>query len=1030
MKFNKILTIMVTTLSLSPFATMANTLNHEPLNDYFKTLNTEIVQSEEFVTWTQFGPGSAGYSEAVFTHPTDPNVIFNFPDMFNSYRSTDAGATWLSVLDDDYRSLNNDQVSRVYSVDFSRQNPDFGMAATRTGMFVTYNKGESWDRIEVDLAFDRQPTADANMANFTLSAVGVDPNNDQVWYAGSGIFWDVKGNYVDWNSPHGNKPMNAGRYFKTTDAGKTWTYIPNPSSGLPAKAEYGGFYVNPDDSDIVFAHTSYGLYKSTDAGLTYKKIETIEEENGVDKDLVRDMKLIVNPTTKQVELYAINQIRYVPNAQSVDSVGGIVKSLDLGETWINITGDLGMDFAALNEELVSNPDITAAGHKTNFVSMWLYSSGRAFGKYFKGAPYFKNGTEFRKEYPNIPTNLIQGFDRIVVDPTNPNNIYISHNSTHAASMFVGDVWMTKDGGDTWDIATRIGEGWSISAGFWENSGKIAAGTDLSAPNTTSHHMQRDYYEELYSTQSARDLDIAPNGDVYAMFRALTKSTDGGQTWEQTDVQYTSTGSMTGTGGSNLPGSQIVQHPENPEQMFFVSGENKLFKLDSKAHPEVDGRATVSHVYDTPHSPMSLAYLPSDPSVMFMLVMRQAHKGEMLKSVDGGETWDTYATNIYKTDNSNDTTWATPIVIDPKNENNMYFGIPLTTVHANSANLPAKDHKFVGLYKSTDGGKTWEAPADADYAIGNGLPSDQSIYTLKLDPTTNALYAGLTAGASVSIKNGSFAGSIGSWTATGNAKFGKKTLEGFDSLDVAGIGSVKQTVGGLKPNTKYNFTMSTKMEKDGENATLFVSTPAGEVMASADVTSTTMTAANVIFTTGENQTSVTIGLEKTAGDGHLYADNTSLKQAGGLFVSTDNGVNFVAVDIPDAIAHVTDVEFADGKIYITAGDMHGSVSAGGVWVTTENGGWKKLFEMPHTGLLTIDANNPDRLMVAVKRSMMNWDFLNHGVYLSEDAGETWSKINVGFGNTTQIFDLAFDAQSEDILWATHHGSGFFKGEILR
>ncbi|OON94559.1 MAG: hypothetical protein ATN31_03040 [Candidatus Epulonipiscioides saccharophilum] len=72
-------------------------MNHEPINDYFKTLNTEIVKSAEFVNWTQFGSGNAGYSEAVFIHPTDPNIVFNFPDMFNSYRSTDGGSTWLSL---------------------------------------------------------------------------------------------------------------------------------------------------------------------------------------------------------------------------------------------------------------------------------------------------------------------------------------------------------------------------------------------------------------------------------------------------------------------------------------------------------------------------------------------------------------------------------------------------------------------------------------------------------------------------------------------------------------------------------------------------------------------------------------------------------------------------------------------------------------------------------------------------------------------------------------------------------------------
>jgi photosystem II stability/assembly factor-like uncharacterized protein len=68
--------------------------------------------------------------------------------------------------------------------------------------------------------------------------------------------------------------------YKTTDGGKTWLVI---NDGLPGRAgpcpsflsttieHIYALAVNPTDSQIVYAATSEGLYKTTDGGESWSK---------------------------------------------------------------------------------------------------------------------------------------------------------------------------------------------------------------------------------------------------------------------------------------------------------------------------------------------------------------------------------------------------------------------------------------------------------------------------------------------------------------------------------------------------------------------------------------------------------------------------------------------------------------------------------------------------------------------------------------------------------------------------------------
>ena len=155
--------------------------------------------------------------------------------------------------------------------------------------------------------------------------------------------------------------------------------------------------------------------------------------------------------------------------------------------------------------------------------------------------------------------------------------------------------------------------------------------------------------------------------------------------------------------------------------------------------------------------------------------------------------------------------------------------------------------------------------------------------------------------------------------------------------------------------------------------------------------------------------------------------------GGLFKSTDHGSNWTRMDIPSGVRSVNNV-FVDrnsGSLYIATGGFYeGGPDEGGAWRSTDGGAtWQRIFESPLVLQVESSPLNPD-LLVLNTGSQMRTDpqFLNPGVYLSLDGGDSWKKVNHGLGNHDKIIDAKPDPCQADILWAASWGSGWHIGKI--
>ena len=348
MKFHSTLVLLLVTHFIG-----CNNVKQKEEKNFFEKIRKEKIISEQSVEWKNFGPGMSGYCEEFWCHPTDANVMFMGPDMHVSYGSWDNGKSWQSIKDADGLGL---EMKRVLDIEFSLQNENFGMALDWNGwVYETNDKGHSWTKTKELGESYKEIGIDPNDPNSFKkgwyfeqegtrhSELAVDPTDENIWFVGAGDFSNVKSNVRTRKNPHGKAFSYAsyGYIYKSSDKGETWKKITN---GLPKNTDVGKIIVNPNNNKNIVMATNMGLFQSLDGGLSWEK-----RAKGLPHNIPRDLTSYYNKATKEFILYLVEQTMYEPKGKSIKTTGGIFKSTDGGENWINITGDLGVDFNEIKD---------------------------------------------------------------------------------------------------------------------------------------------------------------------------------------------------------------------------------------------------------------------------------------------------------------------------------------------------------------------------------------------------------------------------------------------------------------------------------------------------------------------------------------------------------------------------------------------------------------------------------------------------------------------------------------------------------
>jgi photosystem II stability/assembly factor-like uncharacterized protein len=195
--------------------------------------------------------------------------------------------------------------------------------------YVASAFGGLWKTVNRGISF--VPMFDEG-GSFTLCCVVVDPRDSNTVWLGTGE-----------NSSQRSAHFGDGVY-KSTDAGKTWK-----RTGLASSEHIGKILIDPRNSSVVYvaaqgplwsAGGERGLYKTMDGGATWKAVLTISADTGVN-DIAFEPK---NPDTLYASAY--QRRRAVGQLIGGGPEGGIFKTTNGGATWTKLSkglpaGDVG-----------------------------------------------------------------------------------------------------------------------------------------------------------------------------------------------------------------------------------------------------------------------------------------------------------------------------------------------------------------------------------------------------------------------------------------------------------------------------------------------------------------------------------------------------------------------------------------------------------------------------------------------------------------------------------------------------------------
>ncbi len=274
--------------------------------------------------------------------------------------------------------------------------------------------------------------------------------------------------------------------------------------------------------------------------------------------------------------------------------GGVWKTDDSGRTWKPIfdsapTGSVG-DLAVSP----TNPNIIYVGTGEGLHRPDL-SVGDGMFKSIDGG----------KSWAHIGLDDVQQIARVIVNPEDPNNVFVAGLGHPYGANETRGVFKTTDGGETWEKVLYINH----------NTGCIQVEFDPTNPNIVFADMW-EHQEGPWENASFS----GPNSGLY-------KSLDGGKTWNKLTK-----GLPTASQGLGRIGIGIS--PSNPNRMYATvdSRQNSGFYRSDDAGESWQQIPTHRRIYGRGSDFAEVRVHPNNPDIVFSANVAS------YKSIDGGFNW--------------------------------------------------------------------------------------------------------------------------------------------------------------------------------------------------------------------------------------------------------------------------------------------------------------------------------------------------------------------------------------------------------
>jgi photosystem II stability/assembly factor-like uncharacterized protein len=587
-----------------------------------------------------------------------------------------------------------------------------------------------------------------------VSSVVIDPGNTNVMYIGTG---EVGGAHsaAQVGTPGARATYGMG-VLKSIDAGASWS-LTGLVFSFPQITAVQKVILNPLNTATVYAATTEGTYKSTDAGTTWN----------VSNPELMTMDIIVNPVDTTILYASHGQRSSTPNP-------GIYKTTDAGASWTRLTNGLPASNLSGRTALslaVADPRIVYAGisHASSSALLGLYrtfdggdswSAVSGIPNYVggqgwydncvaihpnAGATIFLSGLDIYRTtnaFFNVSrmTNWAAGFGYVVppggpegpsnyahadhhaiaFDPTDPSLIYFGTD---------GGVFASTDGGSTYEgrngglITTQFYNGF----GFSEYDTTVAIGG--LQDNGTVKYSGGLTWSKVYGGDGGWcAVNPADGNFMYEeyVYLAMSKSEDAGATW-----YGVTSGLPTGSSNANFIAPFVIA-PSAPDILY--AGAKNVYKSTNGALSWSAANGG-SNFNGAAIAVIGVSYSSSD-SLMAGTGRGSGGFFEIFRSENGGASWtkvDAALPNRYPTDISYDANDSRVVYLTFSGYGTSHVfrtsdhGQTWADISSNLPDIPVQsivvDPAFpstffigtdLGVFRTVDGGASWH-----DY--NNGMP---------------------------------------------------------------------------------------------------------------------------------------------------------------------------------------------------------------------------------------------------------------------------------------------------------------------
>ena len=943
------------------------------------------------ITWDKLPRFLEGYKrvEKIILSPEDSQTLYTITESpvagigGEVYKSTNGGQNWTKI--------DQDLKFKALTLYINNATDVIGCTITKQVLYSN-NGGSNWTDISSNLQNDGAALTDVAISGENRFWVGTKHENNgsgSLYYTtNGGIFWDP----VDIDQPPDTSirsilvhPENNDIIYVSLE--KAYDKIANPAESYLFKTEDGGvnwgkiyppnpvrilgIFPNSVNDTLYLAHGNL-IYKTSNNGFNWVRIEP-NLTPGISTGDFRDIAIDPND----------GNILYLPASSN-----GYFRSTNEGISWERITQRL------LNVAVVLMAVPNVVGSDTVYVGGW------------DGEGTFRTDNAGESWTRLDEGGITHSFpDEIQVNPIDPRI-----------------VWEIADFGELY-VSTNFGINWTSKFNAHSSDGFRFGSVHALAPAPSDSNV-------IYAVKSG-----------YGIF----KSTDGGNKWEflrHSEVDYT---------------YSLAIHPTNSNIVY--SGYNpKPFQDWAMVRKTTDGGDSWKTVLNVSSSKgiTSVAIDFNNPNTIYAGSISE-QGGEIYKSINAGVSWAKLNDNFTMC-----TVMGQPqLIVDPNNPSIAYTGTwlagtwktfdgginwellheapvsatALSIDPQNSNNIFLADRSTPTLWKSSDGGATWNEIADFSsdgaFLVNRVVADGSTIYCATFGPSelTGKLYKSTDNGATWTDITGVLPRSVldlvinpinpdnvyvtthlfGAYNSS-NGGIDWSELQNFPD-----IGAFDIEIDTTDPTILYscglgNMTIPTWVSSEGHN---FTDDPG--IYKSID--------------SGQNWTQILTTSNKVRAI-RLHPDNHSVVFAAvhseGLMVSTDGGTSWSSYNTNLDSTVLTSLAINEEKIYVGTqgfGIYSGEINLNDYSVVWQADSCNKPIPQVFSMQIIIDPENSSRIFVGAYPG---------GLYRSDDGGATFYDKNFQTHSIIAedpfrqgYYSFALNPNNTDEVWLGTWGHGMFK-----